>query len=114
MRYDGELIKGSSFVKVKVYNQDNLVGTYIYNVRQPYCAFLEATYKPNLVIPVHGMFMRKSSGLMSAELEFTILPNRLMSGGAHSFKITSFDASGKTTSLVQRPQDRDHLVQRPQ
>lgn len=89
--------KGSSFVIAHIFQNTpqgwELKSSHLYYVRLPYCAFLEVTYKPNLLIPIHGMIRRQRNGAKSALLNFRILPKKLL-GGKYFFNVVSFDKNG--------------------
>lgn len=93
------LAKGSSFVVAKDYcgepNQGKPISTHLYYVGKPYCAFLEVTFKPNLINPVHGILARKSNGFKKAQLNFRLLPKKLL-GSDYYFNIVSYDNSGNS------------------
>lgn len=63
------------------------------DVRRPFCDFLRTTFKPNLMMPVHGMLRRQQNGEKKALVNFRILPKKLL-GGDYSFTVAQFDKTG--------------------
>lgn len=54
-----------------------VLAKYKYYVEKPFCAFMEDTFKPNLLSPFHGMRVFRPR---FAQVNFKILPKSLMRG----------------------------------
>lgn len=101
IEYELVKVNGKPFVVAKVYeNGDHSkFSTHVYDVRKPYCAFLKKTYKPNLVMPDHGMFTRQKDGIKRAELTFSILPRRLLQSEPY-FNVISYAGESEDVQTI--------------
>lgn len=92
-------------VVAKVYQgstEGKLLSTHKYYVENHFCTFFEDTYKPNLLIPFHGMLDRQYDGKQGAQLSFSILPKYLL-GGDYHFNVYSTYGKFRITKTVTIP-----------
>lgn len=65
----------------------------LYDMRHPYCSFMEDTCKRNLLKPVHGMLLRASNGSPEVRIDFKILPKRVL-GKEYYFNVIQYEQRG--------------------
>ncbi|KAL1462278.1 hypothetical protein WDU94_014127 [Cyamophila willieti] len=97
---------GNSYVLAYIHqelpNENKILSKHLYYVKKPYCSFLEVTFKPNLLIPVHGMLTRMPNGFKKAQVNFRILPKKLL-GKDFYFNVVTFNANNAEGSGRQIP-----------